>query len=98
MIIIQNVTVTYLSDIGRVHSQLRIISVITLYLQADICFLVDCTGSMHSWLNAIKETVKTLEQNIRKEFLEGEVRFAFVGYTDYDVPKKDRIKSKDFTK
>jgi len=52
---------------------------------------------MHRWLNAVKETVKTLEDNIRKDFSYGKVRFAFVGYTDYDVKEEQRCKLKDFT-
>ena len=39
-----------------------------------------------------------MESNIREEFEDGELRFAFVGYTDYDVAAHDRIKWKDFTR
>ena len=67
-------------------------------LQADVCFLLDCTGSMSSWIDVVKKSVKSLESSIREEFSDGDLRFAFVGYTDYDVDEKDRITWIDFTR
>jgi len=57
----------------------------------DVCFLVDCTGSMSSWIDRVKTTIT----NIFNIVIEGNpdikmARAAFVGYRDYgDSPRFD---------
>ena len=56
--------------------------------QMDICFVIDCTGSMEPYLHLVKEQVKSLPQNIKqgvKEKLTGlklDMRMAVVPYRD----------------
>ena len=53
--------------------------------QVDLCFLVDCTGSMGSHIEAVKNNVKELRDDLVKQYKGCDIRFAFVRYTDYDV-------------
>ncbi len=62
----------------------------------DLLFLMDTTGSMHSYINAAKEQVRSIVKDIKAAFLnEAEVRVAVVGYKDHrDSPN---IQFLDFT-
>jgi Alpha-kinase family/von Willebrand factor type A domain len=62
----------------------------------DLLFLIDTTGSMYSYINAAKEQVKSIVEDIKKSFLnESEVRVAVVSYKDHsDHPN---IEFLDFT-
>ena len=66
-------------------------------LQVDLCFLVDCTSSMLSWIKAVKNSIKSLESKMRMTYKQCTMRFAFVRYTDYDQPVESRISWLDFT-
>ena len=66
-----------------------------------MCFLVDCTGSMGSHIEAVKENIKQLRDRLEKEFKGSDVQFSFVRYTDYDVSKYnlyDRTSALQFTR
>ncbi|KAF4994751.1 hypothetical protein FDECE_13024 [Fusarium decemcellulare] len=62
----------------------------------DLLFLMDTTGSMTNYINAAKEQVKQIMDDITKAFFnEAEVRIAVVGYKDHgDIPN---IQFLDFT-
>ena len=62
----------------------------------DLLFLIDTTGSMFSYINAAKEQVKSIVDDIKKSFLnESEVRVSVVSYKDHgDYPN---IEFLDFT-
>ena len=62
----------------------------------DLLFLIDTTGSMTSYINAAKEQVKSIVNDVKMAFLnEAEVRIAVVAYRDHmDTPK---IEFLDFT-
>ncbi|UJR07196.1 hypothetical protein I4U23_011484 [Adineta vaga] len=70
-------------------------------MTVDICFCLDCTGSMSRWLMAAKEQMKIIIEGItkliEKEYpsLKLKLRFAIVGYRD----KNDRPQffTQDFT-
>ncbi len=49
----------------------------------DICFLMDCTGSMEPWIQAAKDQVRQIVDKTQQETTDAEVRVAFVGYRDY---------------
>lgn len=52
-------------------------------------FIMDCTGSMQSWINATKNELFNIINNIRDEFACISIRIAFVGYRDFcdkDLP------------
>ena len=50
-----------------------------------MCFLVDCTGSMAGHIEAVKNCVTKLRDNLVKQHKGCDIRFAFVQYTDYDM-------------
>lgn len=57
-------------------------------MKIDICFLIDCTGSMEPWIQAAKNHVFDIVRKTQHETPETEVRVAFVGYRDYgDSPQ-----------
>lgn len=62
----------------------------------DLLFLIDTTYSMHSYIEAAKNQVKSIVHDIKESFLnESEVRVAVVGYKDHgDYPN---IEFLDFT-
>ena len=66
--------------------------------QVDLCFLVDCTGSMGSHIDAVKNCVKKVRDDLVQQFQGCDIRFAFVRYTDYDQPEYSRTTHIDFTK
>ena len=66
--------------------------------QVDLCFMVDCTGSMSNWIEAVKNNVKQLRDRLETEYKGCDIRFAFVRYTDYDQPASTRNTWIDFTK
>ena len=53
----------------------------------DVLFVMDCTGSMHSWIQACKERVMSIALQIKRLISdngqEARVRMAFVGYRDF---------------
>lgn len=71
------------------------LSVVT---QVDLCFMVDCTGSMTRWIEAVKNNVKQLRDRLEADYKGCDIRFAFVRYTDYDQPASTRNTWVDFTK
>ena len=66
-------------------------------MQVDLCFLVDCTGSMGSYIEAVKNNVKQLRDDLVAQYKGCDIRFAFVRYTDYDQPVSTRTTYIDFT-
>lgn len=61
---------------------------------ADVCFLMDCTGSMDQWIAAAKTSVETIAASSAR-LSQVSCRFAFVGYRDYD--QDDRYSILNFT-
>ncbi|KAJ3343618.1 hypothetical protein HDU93_007499 [Gonapodya sp. JEL0774] len=49
----------------------------------DCCFLMDCTGSMASWIQAAKDKVTSILGALRSKYPEATIRVAFVGYRDF---------------
>jgi hypothetical protein len=54
----------------------------------DICFLLDCTGSMGGWIEACKQQISGICRKIQfdlkvKHGRDGVINFAFVAYRDY---------------
>ena len=48
----------------------------------DLCLILDCTGSMYSWIQRSKDTLHQIIDSVRKENAGLEVRVAFVAYRD----------------
>jgi len=49
----------------------------------DVCFLMDCTGSMSSFINAAKTKIREIVREVEKIESRAIVRIAFVGYRDH---------------
>lgn len=81
------------TEIGQV---LRIIKQAT---EVDLCFLVDCTGSMHHEIEGVKDSIAEIAETVYKTHDIGHrMRLAFVGYTDFDVSAESRYDVLSFTK
>lgn len=52
--------------------------------KCDLCFLVDCTGSMQPWIAQVKASVMDIVDRLKDIFAEFYVRLAFVGYRDFE--------------
>ncbi len=48
----------------------------------EVCLLLDETGSMASWIQRSKETLKGIIENVKKDYAGLKVRVSFVGYRD----------------
>eukprot|EP00117_Sycon_ciliatum_P020060 scpid33183/ scgid3183/ Alpha-protein kinase vwkA; von Willebrand factor A alpha-kinase len=73
--------------VNEINRQLRISE------EVDLCFMVDATGSMQRWIDAVMSNIGKLYKRMQK--LYGKMccmRVAFVAYTDYDVKRRDRVK------
>ena len=46
---------------------------------------MDCTGSMAGHIEAVKNSVTKLRDNLVKQHKGCDIRFAFVRYTDFDM-------------
>jgi len=70
-------------------------------IQVDICFVMDCTGSMAAYIDAAKEQLVQIGNSVMRQLSSRDeictLRFAFVGYRDFCDPVQDRLKSIDFT-
>ena len=53
---------------------------------------------MGSHIEAVKNCVKKVRDDLVQQFQGYEIRFAFVRYTDYDQPEYSRTTHIDFTK
>jgi len=49
----------------------------------DLMFIMDCTGSMQSWINATKNELFNIIDTIRTEYPFIDIRVSFVGYRDF---------------
>lgn len=48
----------------------------------ELCLLLDCTGSMGSWIQRSKDTLKQIIQQVKEENKSLTVRVCFIGYRD----------------
>lgn len=62
----------------------------------DLVLICDCTGSMGSWMNRAKETLRDIIKNVLEAHKELKVRIAFVGYRDF-CDGANQFAVKDFT-
>ena len=62
----------------------------------DLALICDCTGSMGSWMNRAKETLRDIIKNVLEAHKELKVRIAFVGYRDF-CDGNNQFAIKDFT-
>ena len=46
----------------------------------DICLILECTGSMGSWIERVEDTLKTIVDEVKSTNKTLKIRVAFVGY------------------
>jgi hypothetical protein len=60
----------------------------------SVCFLIDCTGSMGTWIDLVKNKIREIRQRLIEE-LPFTPKFAIVGYRDVNDTEMTRVL--DFT-
>ena len=63
--------------------------------QLDLCLLLDCTGSMASWIERSKDTLGEIIDTVKSNNPDLNVRVCFVGYRD--IEDRERFSIKDFS-
>ena len=61
----------------------------------DLCLILDCTGSMSSWIQRSKNTLREIIDHVKNENKNLTVRVAFVAYRD--ISDANRFDVTDFT-
>jgi len=55
----------------------------------DVCFMLDCTGSMQSYIDRAKNKIKDIIEEVKLQYPGTEIYIGFVGYRDFDTPEFD---------
>lgn len=63
--------------------------------KVDICFMIDCTGSMQSYIDESKTVMHKIVDKLQKRFQNFELRASFVGYRDHS--DAERVVTFNFT-
>ena len=74
----------------------RILQLMAAAQAVDLCFLVDCTGSMSSYIQGVKEKIQSIIEKSKKMLPDLNFSVAFVGYRDH-CDGADRTVVLDFT-
>ena len=61
----------------------------------DLCFFIDCTGSMDPYIDQVKTKIEELVAHCKMTFADLVLKVAFVGYRDHN--DEERITSLSFT-
>ena len=61
----------------------RVLKLMAAAQAVDLCFLVDCTGSMASYIQGVKEKIKTIVERSKRMLPDLNFSVAFVGYRDH---------------
>ena len=61
----------------------------------DLCLILDCTGSMYSWIQRSKDTLHKIIDHVKNENKGLTIRVAFVAYRD--IKELNRFDVTDFT-
>ena len=69
----------------------NIIDKLKLAQTVDVCFLVDCTGSMDQYIDEVKTIIKRGLEKLTKIFKDIQLRFSFIGYRDYEIEISEEI-------
>lgn len=51
--------------------------------KVDLCFMIDCTGSMKPYIDKVKSTLNNIVNKLKLKFSSFELRLSFVGYRDH---------------
>ena len=63
--------------------------------KVDICFLIDCTSSMSTYIEQVQLSVNNIVEKLKNRLKALELRFALVGYRDHSEGD-DRIVNTSF--
>ncbi|CAF1040935.1 unnamed protein product [Adineta steineri] len=63
----------------------------------DLCFLMDCTNSMKKYIEEVKNRIFETVQSLKSRFSHLNIRLAFVGYRDLNLPADEQFSILDFT-
>ncbi|UJR38572.1 hypothetical protein I4U23_031238 [Adineta vaga] len=63
----------------------------------DVCFLMDCTNSMQKYINEVKDRIFETVKLLKSRFPHLNIRLAFVGYRDLNLPEEKQFSILDFT-
>jgi len=78
------------SSINELKNKYRSLTSETKPNSMDICFLMDCTGSMGSWIKSCRDQVISIIDIIVKHFPNIVINLSFIGYHDIqDTPRFD---------
>ena len=61
----------------------RVLAMMAAAQAVDLCFLVDCTGSMASYIQGVKEKIQTIVEKSKRMLPDLNFSVAFVGYRDH---------------
>jgi len=73
----------------------QVLKVIKAQSNVDVCFIMDCTGSMKPYIAAAKNTINSLTKTITALFRATPL-LAFIGYRDIDYKENNLVRF-DFT-
>lgn len=63
----------------------------------DLCFMMDCTNSMKKYIDQVKNYIFTTVEMLTVHFPNLNMRLAFVGYRDLNLPQDQQYSIIDFT-
>lgn len=61
----------------------RVLRLMAAAQAVDLCFLVDCTGSMSSYIQGVKEKINAIVEKSKRMLPDLDFSVAFVGYRDH---------------
>ena len=61
----------------------RVLQLMAAAQAVDLCFLVDCTGSMSSYIQGVKEKIQNIVEKSKRMLPDLDFSVAFVGYRDH---------------
>ena len=56
------------------------------YPGVDFCVMIDCTGSMASYINMSRDKIKDIIKQVKELYSKSEIRIGAVGYRDFNDP------------
>lgn len=60
-------------------------------VSVDLCIMLDCTGSMGSYIEMSKNKIKDIIDEVKKAYPDSEIRLSIVGYRDFCDSKRFEI-------
>ncbi|CAM9131372.1 unnamed protein product [Ectocarpus fasciculatus] len=82
-----------LDRVGKVETRMAAVHTdTTRKINVDLCFVMDCTGSMQRWIDQAKTKLLDIIDQAKKDVKNINLRVAFVGYRDFG----DRVQYESF--